>query len=119
MAFKCDDGKITAYLSAAFGSCSPLWFNGRGRTLPSAGDRGEVKVDKQYVRRTTHDARRVLVKYIYRLESRDPPVTIRIVISAIITKPSETERKKKTTAKHSFDFMILDATETSSKNAEK
>ena len=29
------------------------------------------------------------------LESRDPPVNIRIVISAIITKPSETKRKKK------------------------
>ena len=29
------------------------------------------------------------------LESRDPPVDIRIVISAIITKPSETKRKKK------------------------
>ena len=58
MAFKCDDGKITACLSAApvaFGSCSPLWFNSRGRTLPAAGDRGEVKVDKQYVRRTMHD----------------------------------------------------------------
>ena len=39
------------------------------------------------------------------LESRDPPVNIRIVISAIITKPSETERKKKKSAKHSFEFM--------------
>ena len=48
------------------------------------------------------------------LESRDPPVNIRIVISAIITKPSETRRKKKKTAKHSFEFMILDATEASS-----
>ena len=28
------------------------------------------------------------------LESRDPPVNIRIVISAIIIKPSETKRKK-------------------------
>ena len=46
------------------------------------------------------------------LESRDPPVDIRIVISAIITKLSETKRKK--TAKHSFEFMILDATEVSS-----
>ena len=48
------------------------------------------------------------------LESRDPPVDIRIVISAIITKPTETKRKKKKTAKHSFEFMILDATEASS-----
>ena len=48
------------------------------------------------------------------LESRDPPVNIRIVISAIITKPSETKRKKKTSAKHSFKFMILDASEASS-----
>ena len=46
------------------------------------------------------------------LESRDPPVDIRIVISAIITKPTETKRRK--TAKHSFEFMILDATEASS-----
>ena len=48
------------------------------------------------------------------LESRDPPVDIRIVISAIITKPTETKRRKKQTAKHSFEFMILDATEASS-----
>ena len=48
------------------------------------------------------------------LESRDPPVNIRIVISAIITKPSETKRKKKKPAKHSFEFMILDASEASS-----
>ena len=48
------------------------------------------------------------------LESRDPPVDIRIVISAIITKPTETKRRKKKTAKHSFEFMILDATEASS-----
>ena len=48
------------------------------------------------------------------LESRDPPVDIRIVISAIITKPRETKRRKKKTAKHSFEFMILDATEASS-----
>ena len=48
------------------------------------------------------------------LESRDPPVNIRIVISAIITKPSETRRKKKKSAKHSLEFMILDATEPSS-----
>ena len=48
------------------------------------------------------------------LETRDPPVDIRIVISAIITKPSLTKRRKKQTAKHSFEFMILDATEASS-----
>ena len=48
------------------------------------------------------------------MESRDPPVDIRIVISAIITKPSETKRKKKKTAKHSFEFMILNATKASS-----
>ena len=48
------------------------------------------------------------------MESRDPPVDIRIVISAIITKPSETKRRKKKSVKHSFEFMILDATEASS-----
>ena len=48
------------------------------------------------------------------LESRDPPVNIRIVISAIITKPSKTKRRKKKPAKHSFEFMILDAREPSS-----
>ena len=48
------------------------------------------------------------------LESREPPVDIRIVISAIITKPSETKRKKKKPAKHSIEFMILDALEASS-----
>ena len=48
------------------------------------------------------------------LESRDPPVDIRIVISAIITKPSENKRKKKKPAEHSIEFMILDATESSS-----
>ena len=51
---------------------------------------------------------------INELESRDPPVDIRIVISAMITKPSETKRKKKKPAKHSIEFMILDATEISS-----
>ena len=51
---------------------------------------------------------------IDKLESRDPPVDIRIVISARITKPAETKRRKKKTAKHSFEFMILDATEASS-----
>ena len=48
------------------------------------------------------------------MESRDPPADIRIVISAIITKPSETKRKKKKPAKHSFEFMIVDATDPSS-----
>ena len=48
------------------------------------------------------------------METRNPPVNIRIVISAIITKPSETKRRKKKSAKHSFEFMILDATEPSS-----
>ena len=46
------------------------------------------------------------------MESRDPPVNIRIIISAIITKPSETNRIM--TAEHSFEFMILDVTESSS-----
>ena len=53
-------------------------------------------------------------KIIDEMESRDPPVDIRIVISAIITKPTDTKRKKKKSAKHSFEFMIVDATETSS-----
>ena len=44
------------------------------------------------------------------MELRDPPVDIRNVISVIFEKPSETERKKKS-AKHSFELMILDATE--------
>ena len=48
------------------------------------------------------------------LESREPPVDIRIVISATITKPSETKRKKKKPVKHSIEFMILDASEASS-----
>ena len=39
---------------------------------------------------------------------------IRIVIPAIMTKPSETKRKKKKPAKHLFEFMIVDATELSS-----
>ena len=47
------------------------------------------------------------------LELREPPVDIRIVISAIITKPTVTKRRKKQTAKHSFEFMILDATDSS------
>ena len=47
------DYRLPVSCTVAFGSCSHLWFNGRGRTLPAAGDRGEVKVDKQYVRRTT------------------------------------------------------------------
>ena len=48
------------------------------------------------------------------METRDSPVDIRIVISAIITKPPETKRRKKKPAKHSFEFMIVDATEASS-----
>ena len=48
------------------------------------------------------------------LETTDPPVDIRIVISAIITKPRETKRRKNKPAKHSIEFMILDATEPSS-----
>ena len=48
------------------------------------------------------------------LESRDPPVDIRIVISAIITKPMESKRRKNKPTKHSIEFMILDATEPSS-----
>ena len=55
-----------------------------------------------------------LDEIIDELESRDPPVDIRIVISAIITKNSETKRKKKKPAKHSIEFMILDATDPSS-----
>ena len=52
------------------------------------------------------------------MESRDPPVNIRIVITATMTKPSETKRRKKKPAKHSFEFMIVDATELSSWNVE-
>ena len=52
--------------TVAFGSCTPLWFNGRG-PVAAVGDRGEVKVE---IRRQTictkYDARRILVKYIYR-----------------------------------------------------
>ena len=48
------------------------------------------------------------------MELRDPPVNIRIVITAIMTQPSETKRRKKKPAKHSFEFMIVDATELSS-----
>ena len=48
------------------------------------------------------------------MESRDPLGDIQIVISAIITKPTDTKRKKKKPAKHSFEFMILDATDPSS-----
>ena len=64
--------------------------------------------------RNGYHTRETFDEIIDELESRDPPVDIRIVISAIITKPSETKRKKKKPAKHSFEFMILDATETSS-----
>ena len=48
------------------------------------------------------------------MESKDPPVNIRNVITAIITKPSETKRRKKKPAKHLFEFMIVNATELSS-----
>ena len=48
------------------------------------------------------------------MESIDPPVNIRIVISAIMTKLLETKPRKKKPAKHSFEFMIVDATELSS-----
>ena len=63
---------------------------------------------------TGFHTRETFDEIIDELESRDPPVNIRIVISAIITNPSETKRRKKKTAKHSFEFMILDATEPSS-----
>ena len=59
-------------------------------------------------------AKETIDEIIDEIESRDPPVNIRIVISAIITKPSETKLKKKNPAKHSIEFMIVDATETSS-----
>ena len=39
---------------------------------------------------------------------------IRIVISAIITKPSANKRKTKKPVKRSIEFMILDATDPSS-----
>ena len=61
-----------------------------------------------------YHTRETFDEIINELESRDPPVDIRIVISAMITKPSETKRKKKKPAKHSIEFMILDATEISS-----
>ena len=64
--------------------------------------------------RSGFHTRETFDEIIDELESRDPPVDIRIVISAIITKPSVTKRRKKQTAKHSFEFMILDATEASS-----
>ena len=48
------------------------------------------------------------------MESRDPPVNIRFVITAIVTKQLETKRKKKKPSKHSFKFMIMDATERTS-----
>ena len=60
---------------------------------------------------TGFHTREIFDEIIDELESRDPPVNFRIVISAIITKPTETKRRKKKTAKHSFEFMILDATE--------
>ena len=61
--------------------------------------------------RSGFHTRETFDEIIDELESRDPPVDIRIVISAIITKPTVTKRRKKQTAKHSFEFMILDATE--------
>ena len=61
--------------------------------------------------RSGFHTRETFDEIIDELETRDPPVDIRIVISAIITKPAETKRRKKQTAKHSFEFMILDATE--------
>ena len=64
--------------------------------------------------RSGFHTRETFDEIIDELETRDPPVDIRIVISAIITKSSETKRKKEQTAKHSFEFMILDATEPSS-----
>ena len=53
-------------------------------------------------------------KILDEMESRDPPVNIRIVITATRTKLLETKRRKKKPAKHSFEFMIMDATELSS-----
>ena len=61
--------------------------------------------------RSVFHTRETFDEIIDELETRDPPVDIRIVISAIITKPTVTKRRKKQTAKHSFEFMILDATE--------
>ena len=61
--------------------------------------------------RSGFHTRETFDEIIDELETRDPPVDIRIVISAIITKPTVTKRRKKQTAKHSFEFMILDATE--------
>ena len=63
---------------------------------------------------TGFHTRETFDEIIDELETRDPPVDIRIVISAIITKPAETKRRKKKSAKHSFEFMILDMTEASS-----
>ena len=48
--------------------------------------------------RSEFHTRETFDEIIDELESRDPPVDIRIVISAIITKPSETKRRKKQTA---------------------
>ena len=61
--------------------------------------------------RSGFHTRETFDEIIDELETRDPPVDIRNVISAIITKPTVTKRRKKQTAKHSFEFMILDATE--------
>ena len=51
---------------------------------------------------TGFHTRETFDEIIDEMESRDPPVDIRIVISAIITKPTETKRRKKKTAKHLF-----------------
>ena len=37
-------------------------------------------------------------------------MNIRIVITAIMTKSSETKRKEKKPARHLFEFMIVDET---------
>ena len=72
------------------------------------------KEKQRTTQRNGFHTRETFDEIIDELESRDPPVDIRIVISAIITKPTETKRRKKKTAKHSFEFMIMDATEASS-----
>ena len=75
---------------------------------------GKAPVEKpRTTSQTGFHTKETFDEIIDEMESRDPPVNIRIVISAIITKPSETKRRKKKTAKHSFEFMILDMTEAS------
>ena len=76
---------------------------------------GNSSVEKQRsTPQTGFHTKETFDEIIDEMESRDPPVNIRIVISAIITKPSDTKRKKKKPAKHSFEFMILDESEPSS-----